>query len=257
MKKDKTMNIKTTIVLLCVMLVFAACSKEKKLDENSFEISGTITGNKETQMILMEMQKAGFTDNDTITIDEKGRFGKIIHLEQPTLFSLSYAEDYIVICPQAKERIKINAQADNFSGTYTIEGSKESELLKELNVETSNRRATLKGMSDFLKTNNINNFDSIREVFLRQLELMKQKELQSSTEFIRKNKGSLTTLVALYRTFEGRPLFDYRSDLSMYKEVLEGLKQTMPENQHTLILENFVKQKEEQMKKTQEGNEKK
>ena len=92
MKKDKTMNIKTTIVLLCAMLVFAACSKEKKLDENSFEISGTITGNKETQMILMEMQKCVFLPviQRLKELIREGELGRIVMADFSSSFSSSY-----------------------------------------------------------------------------------------------------------------------------------------------------------------------
>jgi hypothetical protein len=31
----------------------------------------------------------------------------------------------------------------------------------------------------------------------------------------------------------------------MHKKVLQALEQTLPENQHTLILKNFIKEKEQ------------
>ena len=99
-------------------------------------------------------------------------------------------------------------------------------------------------MSDYLKSANIENLDSIKHVFVLRLQDIHAQELAYSENFIRKNKGSLTTLIALYRTFEGRPLFDYRNDLSIHKETLEGLNTTLPNNQHTLILKKFIEQKE-------------
>ena len=165
-------------------------------------------------------------------------------MPEETLYSLSLKDDYITLCPKAKEEIEIKSSANDFSGTYSVSGSEESTLLKELNNRSNQVRKTLKSMSDYLKSANIENLDSIKHVFVLRLQDIHAQELAYSENFIRKNKGSLTTLIALYRTFEGRPLFDYRNDLSIHKETLEGLNTTLPNNQHTLILKKFIEQKE-------------
>ena len=54
-------------------------------------------------------------------------------MQEPTLYSLALGNEYIIICPTIGEQISIKASGSNFSGTYNIEGSPESELLKELN----------------------------------------------------------------------------------------------------------------------------
>jgi hypothetical protein len=96
---------------------------------------------------LSEVGKSGFSQNDTLLIDGQGKFSKSIEMKEPTLYSLSLGNEYIVICPQTGEQITLKANANNFAGTYTIEGSHESELLKELNKENYNIRLSLKSMS--------------------------------------------------------------------------------------------------------------
>ncbi|MEE1097497.1 MAG: DUF4369 domain-containing protein [Bacteroidales bacterium] len=235
---------KKAFYLILSSILFFSCNKQQTPKENAFILSGELSGEIPCQLILSEIGKTGFKSADTIVVDEKGKFSKTINLEEETLYSLSLKDDYITLCPKAKEIITIKAETSDFSGSYEVNGSQESQLLKEVNAHNSQVRKTLKSMSDYLKSNDINNLDSVKHVFIKRLQQMHAQELAYSENFIRKNKGSLTTLIVLYRTFEGRPLFDYRHDLTMHKETLDGLSKTLPNNQHTLSLKSFVEQKE-------------
>ncbi len=237
---------KLYFLLFGLIILFSSCSKTEKAPENGFVLSGTISNASAPYLVLTEIGKTGFLPNDTLPIDEKGNFSKSIQMQEATLYSLSYKNDYITLCPQAKEIISIKANDEDFSGSYSVSGSKESEALKELNARNLNTRKTLKAMSDYLKTSDIDNLDSIRYVFLSRLQNMQTEEEDFTIKFINSHNGSLVSLIGLYRTFEGRPLFDYRRDLSIYKDVLERLERTMPENQHTIILRSFIEQKETQ-----------
>ena len=223
---------------------FVSCDQNKELKNDFFNLSGTIQNTTESYLLLSEVGKSGFTQNDTLLIDEKGKFSKNIEMKEQTLYSLSLGNEYIVICPTIGEQITIKANADNFSGTYSIEGSHESELLKELNKENYNIRLSLKSMSEELSKADTVKLDSVKTSILEKFMQMKQYQEKISADYIETNKGSLTTLIALYRTFDGIPLFDHRQSLDMHKKVLADLEQTLPNNQHTLTLRNFITEKE-------------
>lgn len=232
------------ITIVAIAVLTFGCNKTQKPDQNSFLLKGNIQDSDAEYMILSEIGKTGFIASDTIVLDKNGNFSHLVKMSEETLYSLRLKDDYITLCPKAKEEIEIKSSANDFSGTYSVSGSEESTLLKELNNRSNQVRKTLKSMSDYLKSTNIDNLDSVKHVFVLRLQDIHAQELAYSENFIRKNKGSLTTLIALYRTFEGRPLFDYRNDLSIHKETLEGLNATLPNNQHTLILKKFIEQKE-------------
>lgn len=234
------------ILSIAAAVLTFGCSNTQKPEEGSFLLKGNIKNSDAPYLILNEIGKTGFSNSDTIVLDSEGNFSHLIKMSEETLYSLILKDDYITLCPKSKEEIEIQSSAEDFSGTYSINGSEESLLLKDLNNRSNQVRKTLKSMSDYLKSANIDNLDSVKHVFLLRLQDIHAQELAYNENFIHKNKGSLTTLIALYRTFEGRPLFDYRNDLSIHKEVLEGLESTMPNNQHTLILKNFIEQKEKE-----------
>ena len=241
----KNMN---KIIVNCFFVLifsfFVSCDQNKELKNDFFNLSGTIQNSTESYLLLSEVGKSGFTQNDTLLIDEKGKFSKNIEMKEQSLYSLSLGNEYIVICPTIGEQITIKANADNFSGTYSIEGSHESELLKELNKENYNIRLSLKSMSEELSKADTAKLDSVKTSILEKFMQMKQYQEKISADYIEKNKGSLTTLIALYRTFDGIPLFDHRQSLDMHKKVLADLEQTLPNNQHTLTLRNFIIEKE-------------
>ena len=58
--------------------------------------------------------------------------------------------------------------------------------------------------------------------------------------FIEENRGSLSTLIALYKPFNNRLLIDTRNPQSIewYDMVLEGLQERYPDNPHTLHFKN-------------------
>ncbi len=241
----KNMNKVSQIFSLALIIFFlASCKESKEIKKDSFDLSGAIQNTTESYLLLSEVGKSGFSQNDTLLIDEKGKFSKSIEMKEPTLYSLSLGNEYIVICPSIGEQITIKANANDFSGSYSIEGSHESELLKELNKENYNIRLSLKSMSEELSKADSTKFDSVRTSILEKFMKMKQYQEKISADYIEKNKGSLTTLIALYRTFDGIPLFDHRQSLDMHKKVLADLEQTLPNNQHTLTLRNFITEKE-------------
>ena len=58
--------------------------------------------------------------------------------------------------------------------------------------------------------------------------------------FIQDHLGSLTTLIALYKPFNNRPLINPADSFEFYEAVLEGLEESMPDNPHTLSFKNQV-----------------
>ena len=237
-------QIRRILFFVLIILNAVSCKQNKEIKSDSFELSGAIQNTTQSYLLLSEVGKSGFSQNDTLLIDEQGKFSKSIEMKEPTLYSLSLGNEYIVICPQTGEQITLKANANNFAGTYTIEGSHESELLKELNKENYNIRLSLKSMSEELSKADTAKLDSVKTSILEKFMQMKQYQEKISADYIEKNKGSLTTLIALYRTFDGIPLFDHRQSLDMHKKVLADLEQTLPNNQHTLTLRNFVTEKE-------------
>lgn len=233
-------KIKTLLITVLIIMV-SSCSKDK----DTYTISGTMKNGDGAEMYLMEMENSGVKMLDTIKIKDKGSFSATEHLQEESIFILQGPNDYIMLCPKIGEKIKINADFDNMAVTYTITGSEESAKLKVLSDKQTMTRLTLKAMSDQLQMMDISNADSMRQEVAKKYKLLRNNQREFIIGYINNNLGSLTTLVAIYRNMEGRPLIDMNEDFDIYKKVLQGLEKMYPTNKNTENFRNFIKHYEQ------------
>ena len=224
------------IILLAIVILLGACTKDK----NAYTLSGKLENCNECSLYLMEMESSGVKSLDTIRTDKKGNFKVTEQLLEESIFILQGRNDYIMLCPKQDENITITADYENLATTYTIKGSGESSKLKVLGDEQTKTRFALKMLSEQLAQANIYNMDSVRKEITNIFINIREQQKQFIINYINSNKGSLTTLVALYRNFENRPLIDYNKDFDIYKQVLEGLQKTYPNNKNTKNLQRFI-----------------
>jgi hypothetical protein len=243
------MNKRLLVLMSVIVVLFASCNRDK----NSYTLSGKLTNGNKSYIVLMEMQNSGPKTIDTINLSNDGSFDVREHLENPALFIFQGENDYIMLCPQKGEKIKINANFDNLAVTYNISGSAESQKLKELSDQQTKTRIVLKAMSDEMNMSNTSNIDSLKTIMRVRYAKLRENQRQYLINYINHNLGSLTTIVALYRNMENTPLIDFHTDLDIYKKVLSGLEKKYPNNQYTLDLKTFIKQNEELQQQSANG----
>ena len=237
---------KIGIIVLIGMIgmSFAGCRHD------TFTISGTLDGGAGHTLWLEEIAPAGPLFIDSIPIDSKGHFKYTYKMPYRSLYNLHTTQDnYIVTLPDYGEHLKIGGRWDNLSVSYTIDGSPESgllwllqqfsndgaEVLRQL-VDTTNLYAQLyfdKQISEQQVTDKKSETDSIYMVTFHE-------QQDYVYRFLEENRGSLSTLIALYKPFNNRLLIDTRdpNSIEWYDLVLEGLQERYPDNPHTLHFKN-------------------
>jgi len=80
------------------------------------------------------------------------------------------------------------------------------------------------------------------------------EKFQALCDEYQENKGSLSTLIALYKPFNNRLLIDTRDPgcIDWYDLVLEGLQQRYPDNPHTLHFKNTTEHLRSALKRNEE-----
>ena len=225
---------KKTLLALAAAMLLSACGNDKE-----FTLTGTLANGEGKMVYVEELTPDGPMFIDSIRLDKKGHFE--FHYEMPyrSFYNLHVSvRDYVVLLPQEGEKIDLTGDYTQLDRSYEVSGSPESILLWQLQKYSNygtdrlmeivamdqENRATLHG-ADSLKAHEVT--DSLyRDAFKEQYDYL--------VHFIEENRGSLATIIALYKPFNGDHLIiEPQYNLEWYEEVLAGLEELLPTNPHT------------------------
>ncbi|MCR5589787.1 MAG: DUF4369 domain-containing protein [Bacteroidales bacterium] len=233
-----------SVYIIFAALLFAGCKHD------TFTISGTIDGGAGKTLWLEEIAPEGPLFIDSIKVDSKGHFKYTYKMPYRSLYNLHTTENnYVVTLPDYGEKVVVNGQWDNLSLTYSVEGSPESALLWQLQQYTNDGGKVLNELVDTTEY-----YAKLLERGMVSEEVVVAKKHETDSiyrlvfgeqqdyvcRFIEENRGSLSTLIALYKPFNNRLLIDTRNPQSIewYDMVLDGLQERYPDNPHTLHFKN-------------------
>ncbi len=192
--------------------------------------------------MLVERIGSGLTlPIDTISVDEKGDFEYITELPagEPTLYTFHLNGRDIVLLLSAGERVKLNS-AVGMVGGYTVEGSKESELIREVTDILNSGAARLDSIMNNYSLDEINESErkTIGENYAREYYKIKRSQIG----FIVENKGSLASLYALYQRLPNDPYLatGNDNDLLYYRMVADSLEHTYPTSPYLATLRRQI-----------------
>lgn len=253
---------KRLLPLLLATALIASCHRD------TFSLEGTLDNGANKTIYIEEITPGeGPLFIDSIKLDAKGRFSFRYKLPYESFYNIHTSmNNYIVILPQTGEKIKLYGDYNNLEGTYEVEGSPESSLLWQLQdysnigVEALQEIVALNAFHQGICTDSAKFAQAKQQGKLdekwRYVDTVKFNKLRKKTdsiyletygiqqdfivEFITKNRGSLSTLIALYKPFNNHPLIDPEQNFDYYEFVLEGLEEEKPQNPHTIHFANTV-----------------
>lgn len=240
------MKKKFCFFIIPTFLLLTACQND------TFTISGTLDGGAGQTLWLEELTPEGTLFIDSIPVDNNGHFKYKYKMPYRSFYNLhATADNYIVTLPDYGEHLKIKGSYDNLSLSYTVSGSPESDLLWQLQQQTNDGAAVLTALVDTARhydalyragkideTTVLDKRHITDSIYLAELSL--QEDYVAL--FIEENRGSLSTIIALYKTFNTKSLIDPRdtANLYWYDAVMDGLKERYPDNPHTVHFQTTV-----------------
>ena len=230
---------KRICTLMVAALALAGCRHD------SFTIEGTIEGGANQTVWLEELAPDGPIFIDSIPLDGQGCFSYTYRMPYRSFYNLhTTADNYIVTLPDYGETVDVHGRWDNLSLSYTVEGSPESVLLWQLQQYTNEGARLLADLVD--TTNHYQQLLQDGKVSQAAVDAKKHftdslyrderdRQREYVYDFVDQNRGSLSTLIALYKTFNDRALINPRDSVGeqCYRTVREGLQERYPDNPHT------------------------
>ncbi|MDR2936755.1 MAG: AhpC/TSA family protein [Rikenellaceae bacterium] len=212
-------------------------------------IKGTFSNVGKKTVYLDYIATNGISPQDSATTDDKGRFRMKVPIVTgtPSFYNLRYGNYTIPLLLSPGEKVEVRSLG-NLSRNYLVEGSHDSQLLKELSEQMFHSRAELDSLQQLYVS--IGENDEIaRRFIISEYNRIFMRQKREMIAFVATNPTSLAAIYALYQKMpNGENIFGDRNDFLYYKQVGDSLTKRFPTSPHVLSLRKDIEQMENVIK---------
>ena len=228
---------KKSALLLLALLAFAACSQTPtaRIDGHSEDLS-------DTTLLLQKVVANQLSTLDTLKIDAKGDFrGKVAVKKGAPVFchlsdgSVTLAS--LVLLPG--DAVRVNLQAD---GDYTVEGSEESALLKQVNDEFRLAGYKMGVCADALE---VAKDERTAKELRSDIGRVYVDYKRFALAHVLTHPKSITSAALFFQKFnENLPVFGELTDVLVIKQVYDSIQPVYPNSEYVLALPEEIRSRE-------------
>lgn len=218
-----------------IMLAAVSCTEKK------FNINGSIAQANDSVLYLENIGIDGITAVDSLKLGENGDFS-FSHTapEAPEFYRLRISDQIINISIDSTETVTVKADYPTMAQQYTVEGSEESNVIKELSAKQMQlREALLK-----IENNEALSYQVAGDSIMKVIEAYKD---YIKNNYIFKNPNKASSYFALFQTIGSYLIFNPReneADIKAFAAVATSWDVYYPEavrgkNLHNIAIEGM------------------
>lgn len=218
-----------------IMLAAVSCTEKK------FNINGSIAQANDSVLYLENIGIDGITAVDSLKLGENGDFS-FSHTapEAPEFYRLRISDQIINISIDSTETVTVKADYPTMAQQYTVEGSEESNVIKELSAKQMQlREALLK-----IEENEALSYQVAGDSIMKVIEAYKD---DIKNNYIFKNPNKASSYFALFQTIGSYLIFNPReneADIKAFAAVATSWDVYYPEavrgkNLHNIAIEGM------------------
>lgn len=218
-----------------IMLAAVSCTEKK------FNINGSIAQANDSVLYLENIGIDGITAVDSLKLGENGDFS-FSHTapEAPEFYRLRISDQIINISIDSTETVTVKADYPTMAQQYTVEGSEESNVIKELSAKQMQlREALLK-----IENNEALSYQVAGDSIMKVIEVYKD---DIKNNYIFKNPNKASSYFALFQTIGSYLIFNPReneADIKAFAAVATSWDVYYPEavrgkNLHNIAIEGM------------------
>lgn len=209
-------------LILILITLITACQAQKK---EGVEIKGKLKNSNGQTIVLEHLSTTKITPLDSVKVEKDGEFELNVQIPEMGFYRLSFSpNNFIILALDTVSEVKIEADANNLANSYTVKGSRDSELLWELNNTLKVSAQTRDSLEQIFKANqNSPDVESVRASLEAKYMESVEKTQTYVREFIKKNPESIASLAAIEQ-------LNPQTDFASYKVLHEGLTKAHPES---------------------------
>ena len=218
------MNKQTLFVTLTTAALMCGCQSSK------VKISGRFVGGDAKNIYLEQVLPLtqSVVDSAALAPDGSYRMELTGVAKTPSLYNIIYNGERIPLFLAGGEKLSLNS-VGSVVRNYTVEGSKESELLRQFYQAFVSGAQRLDNIASQFAKATLSEED--RQALVKEYTAEYYRIRREQLRFIIENKASLAAVYALYQRLPGDTyLFNGDSDVVYYRTVAEAIEQTYPES---------------------------
>ena len=230
MKNCNKLSFAGLSLIFCWFVLLFSCGNQT----NYTEISGVINGKPNAWVLLREAGDNTLTTIDSTSTNSEGAFYFSILTNETRFLLLQFQNETepIVILVEPKEKVEIFANAGDVAKSYSVSGSKGTQLVRSLNLRLNATVETIDSLSAYFRNSREKpNFDSIKHVVDSSYFKLLADHKQYTVNFVKENRYSLAAILALYQQYDSkRKVLNKVDDFSLFKLVDSTLYPMYPNN---------------------------
>ena len=223
------------MTLLVAALVITSCGGGK------FHVKGNITKAKDSVLYFENMSLDGPVAIDSVKLSESGEFSFSDDApDAPEFYRLRIANQIINLSVDSTETITVKADYPCMSIGYTVEGSEQCNVIKDLALKQINLQAFVMGVEN----NPAIGYDAVEDTIAKTIEKYKE---YIKLNYIYKQPMKASSYFALFQTIGNRLIFNPRQskeDIKAFAAVATSWDTYYPnslrgENLHNIAIEGM------------------
>jgi len=231
---------RTGLLLLIILLLAGyACNR------SDVEVEGVVKGGEGSYLTLERLDVNRTTVIDSVKIGKGGFFSFKTRPEEPELYLLRYNRGEIInLLLHPGDRVSVSTVAESFGTGYKVDGSEESENIRNLVEHLARTRYEIDSLSIIAeKIEDAANpqMDIIRNAYVQTI--VRQKRY--SIRYLIEHLTSLSTVYALYQKYDaGSPVFGDETDLQYFIILADSLESVYPNSSLTKSLRADIERRQ-------------
>jgi peroxiredoxin len=231
----KYLNLKYLHFLIVVAIIASSCNNKKNNENQQIIIKGILTKSNGLKLVLKELDVRNTLPIDSQVIGSDGSFLFSGILNNSTFLQLGcegFDPMTLVVAPG--DELTITGSPDSLLFA-TITGSDDSKLLQDYFKETFRNKKKSDALADVLYQSRYRSgFPRIRDSLMKVYDRVVMHQKHYVQKLIRRNPGSLASLIIINQKFGQSVIFDEVKDSVLFFMVDTALSAKHPTNKHTL-----------------------
>ena len=229
-------KILTPMIGILIVTLLSKCGKP-----GSFTVSGTLAGAENDTIVLEEMVENGINPVSSVYTDAKGQFTFTDTAANPRFLFLHIDNTYISLLVLNGQQIQLSADLNDYNNTYTVKGSRECELIWDLNREMQSAAIRLDSLATEYSVRRTAEESAEADAwFSNQYQGLIADQREFIRGFLNENYDSPASLMALSHQLNQQAVLNPTNDFAYFAKVDSALTAQYPESGMVKTLHTWV-----------------